>query len=173
MSGAGADQLIKLTLAGAIILTATFTFLQEPLLRLIKRADRGEGPGFVARHQRSLTVVCGVLIGALVTISSVGAGAIGMMLLLILYPAHAPIRLVGSDLAHAVLITGIAGLGHAGLGTVNYSMLGYLLLGAMPGIWLGTRIAFRLGDGALRRTISALLIFVGFTTAAKALGVGF
>ena len=173
VAGPQADQLIKLTLAGAIMLTATFTFLQEPLLRLIKRRGPAEGPGFVARHQRALTVVCGVLIGALVTVSSVGAGVIGMMLLLILYPAHAPIRLVASDLAHAVLITGIAGLGHAGLGTVNYPMLGYLLIGALPGIWLGTRIAFRLDDRALKRTISALLIFIGCTMAAKALGIGF
>jgi uncharacterized membrane protein YfcA len=172
-AGPGIDQLIKLTLAGAIILTATFTLLQESILRLINRGERaGSGPGFVVRHQRALTVVCGVLIGALVTISSVGAGVIGMMLLLILYPTHAPIRLVGSDLAHAVLITGIAGLGHAGLGTVNYSMLGFLLLGALPGIWLGTRIAFRLDDKGLKRTISGLLIFIGCTMAAKAVGTG-
>ncbi len=171
-AGAGLDQLIKLTLAGAIILTATFTLLQEPMLKLIKKGKPPGGPGFLVRHQRLLTVVCGILIGALVTISSVGAGVIGMMLLLILYPAHAPIRLVGSDLAHAVLITGIAGLGHAGLGTVNYSMLGFLLLGALPGIWIGTRIAFRLDDKGLKRTISALLIFIGCTMAAKAIGAG-
>jgi len=171
-AGAGLDQLIKLTLAGAIILTATFTLLQEPMLKLIKKGKPQGGPGFLVRHQRLLTAICGILIGALVTISSVGAGVIGMMLLLILYPAHAPIRLVGSDLAHAVLITGIAGLGHAGLGTVNYSMLGFLLLGALPGIWIGTRIAFRLDDKGLKRTISALLIFIGCTMAAKAIGAG-
>ena len=173
ISGPAADQLIKLTLAGAIILTAAFTLLQEPLLRLIKKGEGRDGPGFVARHQRVLTVICGVLVGAIVTVSSVGAGVIGMMLLLILYPAHAPIRLVGSDLAHAVLITGIAGLGHAGLGTVNYSMLAYLLVGALPGIWIGTRVAFRLDDRALKRTISALLMFIGCTMAAKAIGANF
>ena len=168
-----ADALIKLTLAVAVILTATFALLQEPLLRLIKRGERPGHRGFVERNQRVLTVICGVLIGALVTISSVGAGVIGMMLLLILYPAHAPIRLVGSDLAHAVLITGIAGLGHAGLGTVNYSMLGWLLLGAMPGIWIGTRVAFRLNDKTLKRAISGLLIFIGCTMAVKAMAAGF
>ena len=172
-SDARLDSLIKLTLAVAVILTATFSFFQDSLLRLIKRSERPGEVGFIARHQRTLTVICGVLIGALVTISSVGAGVIGMMLLLILYPAHAPIRLVGSDLAHAVLITGIAGLGHAGLGTVNYSMLGWLLVGAIPGIWIGTRIAFRLDDRALKRTISALLIFIGCTMAAKAVSAGF
>lgn len=169
VSGPEADALIKLTLAGAVILTALFALLQEPLLKLIKRKERVGQPGFVARHQSLLTLICGVLIGALVTISSVGAGVIGMMLLLILYPTHPPIRLVGSDLAHAVLITGLAGIGHASLGTVNYSMLGWLLLGAIPGIWIGTRIAFRLDDKALKRTISALLVFIGCTMAAKAL----
>ena len=164
------DQTIKLTLAGAILLTATFTLLQEPLLRWIKGGrDQTPGATWLERHQRALTVACGVLIGALVTISSVGAGVIGMMLLLILYPRHAPIRLVGSDLAHAVLITAIAGLGHAGLGTVDYAMLGWLLLGALPGIWIGTRVAFRLDDRGLKRTISALLIFIGLSMAARAM----
>lgn len=164
------DQLIKLTLSIAIIVTATFTLFQDRLLRLIKRAEgRSAGPGFVERHQRALTVACGVLVGAIVTISSVGAGVIGMMLLLILYPRHAPIRLVGSDLAHAVLITGIAGIGHASIGTVDYALLGYLLIGALPGIWIGTRIAFRLDDKALKRTISGFLVFIGCTMAAKAM----
>lgn len=172
IAGPGGDQLIKLTLAGAIILTATFALLQEPLLRHVKKIERVDAPGFIVRHQRGLTMVCGALVGCLVTISSVGAGVIGMMLLLILYPHQAPIRLVGSDLAHAVLITGIAGLGHASLGTVDYPMLGFLLAGAIPGIWLGTRIAFRLDDRTLKRTISGLLIFIGGTMAAKALGGG-
>ena len=167
--GPEVDALIKLTLAGAIILTASFTLLQEPLVKLIRKSERSDRVSFLVRHQRPLTLICGVLIGVLVTISSVGAGVIGMMLLLILYPAHAPIRLVGSDLAHAVIITGIAGAGHASLGTVNYSMLGYLLVGALPGIWIGTRIAFRLDDRALKRTISALLVFIGCTMAIKAL----
>lgn len=164
--GAQLDALIKFTLAVAVILTATFALFQEPLLRLIKRSGRA-GSDFVARHQAALTVLCGALVGTLVTVSSVGAGVIGMMLLLILYPAHAPIRLVGSDLAHAVLITGIAGLGHMGLGTVDGFMLLFLLIGALPGIWLGTRLAFRLNDRALKRTISALLVFIGLTMAIK------
>lgn len=174
-SVAALDHLIKITLAGAIIVTATFTLLQDRLLKLVTPSGpagtTATEPGFVERHQRLLTVICGALIGALVTISSVGAGVIGMMLLLLLYPGHAPIRLVGSDLAHAVLITAIAGLGHAGLGTVNVSMLGYLLVGAIPGIWLGTRVAFRLDDKALKRVISGFLVFIGCTMAAKSMAM--
>lgn len=166
------DHLIKLTLAFAVVITATFTLFQEPLLRLVKRSSTGAGVGSLERHQLLLTAVSGAAIGALVTISSVGAGVIGMMLLLMLYPKHPPIKLVGSDLAHAVIITAIAGLGHASLGTVNYSMLGWLLLGAIPGIWIGTRLAFRLNDKALKRTISGFLVFIGCTMAAKALAAG-
>lgn len=163
------DQMIKLTLACAVVTTATFTLLQDRLLRLVRHQRLQFLQHWREQAQRPLTVGCGVLIGALVTISSVGAGVIGMMLLLMLYPKHAPIRLVGSDLAHAVLITAIAGIGHAGLGTVDLRMLGWLLLGALPGIWLGTRIGFRLDDRTLKRTISVLLVVIGATMLLKTL----
>lgn len=166
-----AAQLINLTLALAVVVTAGFTLLQQHLFRLIRQNDDAP-PGFIGRHQRLLTVSSGALIGALVTISSVGAGVIGMVLLFLLYPKHPPLRLVGSDLAHAVLITAIAGLGHAGLGTVDYRMLAYLLLGAVPGIWLGSRVAFGLDERSLKRTISAFLVFIGVTMAAKAMAFG-
>lgn len=163
------DRMIKLVLAAAIIVTATFSLFQD----WISRRMQGEHSVFLqwvhGAGQRPLTVACGVLIGALVTISSVGAGVIGMMLLLLIYPRHSPIQLVGSDLAHAVLITGIAGLGHASIGTVDYRMLGFLLIGALPGIWIGSRIGFRLSDRMLKRVIASLLVFIGFTMAAKTL----
>ena len=168
-AGPQVDQLIKMTLSIAIVLTAAFTIFQEPITRLLPRPPvtlAGDGS---FRGQRTLTVVCGALIGALVTISSVGAGVIGMMMLLLLYPRHEPIRLVGSDLAHAVLITAIAGAGHAGLGKVDWPMLASLLVGALPGIYVGTRIGFRLNPRVLKRVISALLIFVGATMLWKAL----
>jgi uncharacterized membrane protein YfcA len=159
--GEDLDRLIKLTLSGAVILTATGTLLRRQLLEFAKHERFDWLRRLHERGQRSMTVASGVAIGALVTISSVGAGVIGMMLLLLLYPRHQAIKLVGSDLAHAVIITGIAGLGHASLGTVDYALLGYLLLGAIPGIWLGTRVGFRLPDRALRPVIAGLLLFIG------------
>lgn len=165
---AALDQIIKVMLASAVIVTATFTLVQDALLRHLHAASRVADA--IARHQTMGTVLSGVLIGTVVTISSVGAGVIGMMLLMLLYPRHAPLRLVGADLAHAVLITAIAGLGHARLGTVDWLMLSFLLVGAIPGIWLGSRIAFRLGAAALKRAISILLLLVGGLTLAKALG---
>ena len=166
------DSLIKLTLAIAVIVTASFALFQEPLARLLKGRATGLA-AHVERHQRALTVASGVLVGTVVTISSVGAGVIGMMLLLWLYPKHAPIRLVGSDLAHAVIITGIAGLGHASLGTVNYTMLGFLLIGALPGIWIGTQVGFKLPPKPLKRLIAGFLVFIGSTMAYKALALAY
>ena len=161
------DRLIKLTLAIAVILTASFTLVQDFLLR---RWSMPSGfSDFVARNQRLGTGLSGVLIGAVVTVSSVGAGVIGMMLLMLLYPRQEPIRLVAVDLAHAVIITGIAGLGHACLGTVDWHMLLGLLVGALPGIWIGSRIGFRLDARNLKRAISGLLIVVGAMTLGKAL----
>lgn len=161
------DRVIKLTLAVAVILTASFSLAQDLLLRHL-RAPSGFN-SFIARHQVPGTVLSGALIGAVVTVSSVGAGVIGMMLLMLLYPRQEPIRLVAVDLAHAVIITGIAGLGHARLGTVDWQMLAGLLFGALPGIWIGSRIGFRLDARSLKRAISALLVVVGVMTLGKAL----
>src|SRR5262249_37547980 len=106
---AGMDHLIKLTLSIAIIVTAAFSLLQDVLLKFVGAASFSGLRAFTERGQLPLTILSGALIGALVTISSVGAGVIGMMLLLLLYPRQEPVKLVGADLAHAVLITGIAG----------------------------------------------------------------
>lgn len=167
------DRIIKLVLAVAIVLTASGTLFRDRLLSFAQHERFNWLRMLHERRQRSLTVVAGAAIGALVTISSVGAGVIGMMILLLLYPRHPAIKLVGSDLAHAVLITGIAGLGHAGLGTVNYEMLLYLLAGALPGIYLGTRVGFRLPDAKLRPLISGLLLFIGAGMLTKAIAAAF
>lgn len=164
-AGPQLDHLIKLVLAAAIIVTAGFTLLQDAIAGLMARRGVRFDEQVLLRLQRPLTVVAGVLIGALVTISSVGAGVIGMMILLLLYPKSRPLELVGSDLAHAVLITGLAGLGHAGIGSVDYRMLGLLLAGALPGIWLGTRIGFRLPPKPLKRLVAGFLVFIGVTMA--------
>lgn len=171
--GAELDRLIKLVLACAIVLTATGTLLRRQLLDFARHERFAWLRRLHQGSQRGMTVLSGVAIGALVTISSVGAGVIGMMLLLLIYPRHPAIKLVGSDLAHAVLITGIAGIGHAGLGTVNYELLLYLLIGAIPGIWLGTRVGFRLPDRALRPAIAGLLLFIGAGMLTKALAAQF
>ena len=163
------DKVIKLTLSLAVVLTAAGTLLRRQLLEFAKHERFDWVRSLHQSHQRGMTIAAGAAIGALVAISSVGAGVIGMMVLLLIYPRHQAIKLVGSDLAHAVIITGIAGLGHAGLGTVNYQLLGYLLIGAIPGIYLGTRVGFRLPDHALRPAIAGLLLFIGAGMLTKAI----
>lgn len=164
---AAVSHVIKLVLSAAIVITAVFMLVQEPLLRRLRARPEGQR-WLTPSRQRMLTVVVGGVIGVVVTISSVGAGVIGLMLLMLLYPRHKPVSIVGTDLAHAVLVTAIAGIGHAELGLVNYPMLGSLLLGAIPGIWLGSKLGFRMSGPAMKRSIATLLIFIGATTLAKA-----
>ena len=110
-----------------------------------------------------LTIVTGAILGVLVTISSVGAGAIGVTALLLLYPKLPMARIVGSDIAHAVPLTLVAGLGHWMLGSVNLSMLAFLLMGSIPGILLGSLFAVRVPDAVLRPVMAVTLAVVGGT----------
>ncbi|MEW6694796.1 MAG: sulfite exporter TauE/SafE family protein [Pseudomonadota bacterium] len=104
----------------------------------------------------------GTLIGALVTLTSVGAGAIGVAVLMLLYP-HLPLaRLVAADVTYAVPLTLVAGLGHASLGSVDWGLLGWLLTGSLPGIWLGSRLVQWAPVALVRSLLSLLLTWVGF-----------
>ena len=107
------------------------------------------------------TLAIGILIGVLVTLTSVGAGVIGVVALFFLYPQLAARRIVASDIAHAVPLTLVAGLGHASLGTVNWTMLVSLLIGSLPAILLGTALAHRLPERGLRVFLAAMLILIG------------
>jgi uncharacterized protein len=102
----------------------------------------------------------------LVTISSVGAGAIGVTVLLLLYPELPMARIVGSDIAHAVPLTLLAGIGHWFLGAVSLPMLGSLLFGSIPGIVLGSLFAVRVPDYVLRPILAVTLALVGATLVA-------
>ena len=107
-----------------------------------------------------VTVLVGVLVGVLVSISSVGAGAIGVVALIILYPKLPVARIVGSDIAHAVPLTLIAGVGHWLVGTVDWHIIGSLLAGSLPGIFLGSYLAIRVAETALRFLLAATLMVV-------------
>jgi uncharacterized protein len=125
---------------------------------------------YAARHEDSplrqcclgkITIAVGAILGVLVTISSVGAGALGVAALFFLYPKLSPVKIVGSDVAHAVPLTLVAGLGHWMLGGVDWSLLGSLLLGSLPGIWLGTHISAKVPEHILRRLLASMLILIG------------
>lgn len=106
-------------------------------------------------------VVLGAVLGVLVTLSSVGAGALGTVALLLLFPRMPTVRIVGTDIAHAVPLTLVAGLGHAAFGAVDWTLLASLLIGSVPGIWLGSIAASRFPERALRALLAMLLLAVG------------
>lgn len=120
----------------------------------------------VGKEERDLrpapTLALGALIGVLVTLTSVGAGAIGVVALYFLYPTLPARQLVAADIAHAVPLTLIAGLGHAALGTVDWAMLLALLAGSVPAIYVAARLAPRLPEGILRVLLALMLLLVGF-----------
>ncbi len=110
---------------------------------------------------RLLTNLLGAVLGVLVSISSVGAGAIGVTVLLMLYPKLPTVRIVGSDIAHAVPLTLIAGAGHWFIGSIDWPLLASLLLGSVPGIAIGSQLASRVPDRVLRPVLAGTLAIVG------------
>jgi uncharacterized membrane protein YfcA len=108
-----------------------------------------------------LTVAAGALLGVLVSLSSIGAGAIGATLILLLYPRLPTQRLVGTDIAHAVPLTLVAGIGHASLGHVEWGLLSSLLVGSLPGIWLGAKLTRALPEQLVRALLCVSLVTAG------------
>ena len=155
------DHLIMRALSITLLVTGCVLLFQPQIRRLGVRATAAT-LGRAQRLQPVLTVLAGILLGVAVTMTSVGAGALGTVALLYLYPLRlTPDRLVATDIAHALPLTLIAGVGHAALGHVNVPMLGSLLLGSIPGVLIGTRGRIRLPRGALRVLIAAMLIISG------------
>lgn len=148
---------IQVVLGLTLILSATAAIFRKRLVAWL--APRFDVMGDSTLHR--LTVVLGIVLGVLVSLTSVGAGALGMTALLMLYP-HAPInRLVGSDIAHAVPLTLLAGIGHWWLGSVDFSLLGSLLVGSIPGIIVGSLVASRVSDRVLGPVLAVILALVG------------
>jgi uncharacterized membrane protein YfcA len=156
-----AIQFMVPAIGAALVITALGMLFKASLHAVGRRLRIGH-PGDFKRWQPALTVAAGVLIGALVTLTSIGAGAIGTVLLVYLYPLRlTPAKLVGTDLAHAVPVALIAGLGHLALGNVDFGLLGWLLAGSLPGVWLGARLGTRAPDRLVRSAIALVLLLVG------------
>ena len=152
--------LITNALSVALVLTA-LALLFKPYLQKLGGSKDGAVYELHERHLTGATILTGVTLGGLVTISSVGAGALGGAALLFLYPRLPIVKIVGTDIAHAVPLTLVAGLGHAALGTVDYELLGSLLLGSLPGIWIGSHISARIPDRILRPVLATMLMIIG------------
>ena len=149
--------LVNMILAVALILTAFVLLLdRETVARVALRYER-----HIAAHGTPLTILAGVVLGTLVTLSSIGAGALGATFLVALHPHLSANRIAGTDIAHAVPLTTIAGAGHFLLGTVDVSLLTNLLVGSVPGIVLGSYASGRLPERIVRRLLSTVLFMVG------------
>ena len=151
-------QLISHGLGFALLLTAIAILFGR---KLRDYASQHEESALRQKYLGKITVLVGAILGVVVTISSVGAGALGVAVLFFLYPKLPPIRIVGSDVAHAVPLTLVAGLGHWMLGGVDWALLGALLLGSLPGIWLGTHISAKVPEHILRRLLASMLVIIG------------
>jgi uncharacterized protein len=140
-----------------LILTAIALVFRQKILDYF--ADRvGE---LDERQVRPLTVLLGAAVGVLVTLSSVGAGAIGVTVLLMLYPRLPVARIVGSDIAHAVPLTLVAGVGYWILGSTDWVLLGSLVVGSLPGVIIGSFVAARAPDWVLRPILATALVLIG------------
>ena len=151
-----AQGLITGVLSGALAATAAVLMFRKRILALWE-AHIGD---LNRRRTAALTVLIGAALGMMVSISSVGAGAIGVTAVMLLYPRLPTARIVGSDIAHAVPLTLAAGIGHWTLGSIDWHLLGSLLAGSLPGIVLGSYVSVRVPETVLRATLATMLLLV-------------
>ncbi len=154
------DWIVKPTLGAALLVTGFVLMFRDRLSRFAGHRLGRLRVGMARRTDR-ITVIVGLVLGVLVTLSSVGAGAIGTVALLALYPGLPLVSIVATELAHAVILTAVAGLGHWHLGTVDVSLLVLLLMGSLPGVWLGSRMGLRLPEHYVRPILAGMLLCVG------------
>jgi len=167
LDGESQRSLVNLVLCFALLLTATSLIFRKSILdRYRSRMERVDD-----RTITIITVATGVALGVLVSISSVGAGAVGVTALLLLYPRLPMAKIVGSDIAHAVPLTLVAGAGHWLLGAVDWHLMGVLLLGSLPGIVIGSYCAVRVPQTVLRVALASILIVVAGNIASKELNL--
>lgn len=147
---------IKFWLGIALLLTSLSVLFRNQLAQSAKK-----GHWINPAYTPTLTVILGLVLGYMVTLTSVGAGALGVTALLILYPKVNITKIVGTDVAHAVPLTLVAGLGHVTLGTVNYQLLGTLLIGSIPGIWIGSHLSSKVAEHWIRTVLALILVYIG------------
>jgi hypothetical protein len=152
------DQFVSRAV-GCVLIIVAVSLLLRPWLRR-RAADRLAT--IHTRKRTALTMILGAGTGLLVGLTSVGSGSLIAACLITVYPEMPPRRVVGTDIFHAMCLTMVTGLAHYGLGTVDVPLLGRLLLGSVPGVWLGSRLATTLPDGLLRPVMAGLLGLVGY-----------
>ena len=156
LNGESSRSLVNLVLCFALFLTAASLIFRKAIMQRHPWRSEHLDPAATARA----TVLVGIALGVLVSISSVGAGAVGVTALLLLYPQLPMPRIVASDIAHAVPLTLVAGIGHWATGEIDWRLMGVLLVGSLPGIIIGSYLAHRVPEPALRLVLAATLILV-------------
>ena len=157
-------SLLNAALALALMLTATVLLVGRARFQAV--ASRYEAR--IVNARLPLTIAAGIVLGALVSLSSIGAGALGAVMLVALYPRLRAISIAGTDIAHAVPLTLVAGLGHVWLGHVDFGLAANLLAGSVPGIVAGSLLAGRLPDAVVRRVLACVLLYAGARLAVAA-----
>ena len=155
------NAIIKHSLGWALLFTSIAIVFKKKLL-VFSQKHAGDKFHSESKTQNLLTVAIGVILGAMVTLTSIGAGALGTVTLFFLYPLLPTPRLVGTEIAHAVPLTLVAGIGHASMGNLDYGLLGQLLIGSLPGIYIGSMLSGKVPDLLLRNAIAMMLFFVGY-----------
>jgi len=150
-------SLLSSALGVMLLLTASVIILRS---RIQQWASNSFGHNFV-QYRKPATLLMGILLGVFVTLSSVGAGAIGTAILMMLYPALRSTNIVGTDIAHAVPLTLAAGLVHMWLGNVDFYLLGALLIGSLPAIHVGSLLSRRVPEKLLKPILAGILFTIG------------
>jgi uncharacterized membrane protein YfcA len=158
-------NLVNLVLCFALFLTAAALIFRKAIIERYRGRLLELDPATTSRA----TVLVGAALGVLVSISSVGAGAVGVTALVLLYPQLPMKRIVGSDIAHAVPLTLVAGIGHWATGAIDWHLMAVLLIGSFPGILIGSYLANRVSETALRLVLAATLIVVAGNLASREL----
>ena len=154
------NTIITTLLGTALILTSVALLFKKEFQQVGRHLSNNVFPTWI-RWRSVATVFMGIMLGVLVTMTSVGAGALGAAMLFFLYPSLPTARIVGTDIAHAVPLTAVAGLGHLQMGTVDFVLLGSLLLGSLPGIYLGSHLSTKVPERVMRPILASMLMLIG------------
>jgi hypothetical protein len=167
--GHAADRLVLPAMGVVLMATALALLLKPQLHRWLGAGPVADAPSDGPAERSLATVMAGALLGFLVTLTSIGAGALGAVMLVALHPRRmTPRRLVGTDIVHAVPLTLLAGVGYLSMGQVEFGLLAWLLLGSVPGIVLGSLAGRHAPEHVLRRLIAVVLALVGTRLILKA-----
>ncbi len=154
----GSDRLVVRMLGAALVAVALSMFWRcfrkprKPTVSLMQDP----------RRLAWLTTLTGAVVGFLVSITSVGSGSLIIACLVVLYQGMPLRRIVGSDIVHALVLVGVAALGHLGMRSINFVLLKWLLVGSIPGVWLGSRMTEWVPEKALRPMLGTTLLLLGY-----------